>query len=194
MRILCLGGYAVSIGAAALLAGCGGSQSRIGGPGAIPESSAMSGRNSDSPFIAAKGALFGTTTEGGTHGGGTVFEIDLGGQERVVHNFGRKADGVRPTDRLIYADGNLYGTTMYGGEHNLGTVFAIAKSGRETILHSFSGSPADGAYPSAPLLDVRGKLYGTTLAGGEHNWGPSSRYPRPARKAYFTVSGSPPMA
>ena len=110
MRILCLGGYAVSISAAALLAGCTGSQPPIGAPGAIPESTAMGGRNSDSTFIAAKGELFGTTSEGGAHGGGTVFEIDLGGQERVVHNFGRKGDGVRPMDRLIYADGNLYGT------------------------------------------------------------------------------------
>ena len=79
---------------------------------------------------------------------------------------------------------------------NLGTVFVIAKSGRET-----PSSTASAAARRTVLTHMRlsstfaGKLYGTTLAGGEQDLGTvSSRYPRPARKAYFTLLGPPPMA
>ena len=41
MRISVAGGYALSCVAAAMLAGCGGSQPPIGAPGAIPQSNAM---------------------------------------------------------------------------------------------------------------------------------------------------------
>ena len=39
-----------------------------------------------------------------------------------------------------------------------------------TTFHSF-GSGSDGASPFAPLLDVRGTLYGTTPAGGAYGKG-----------------------
>lgn len=35
----------------------------------------------------------------------------------------------------------------------------------ETVLHSFSGGGADGANPFAGVIDVKGKLYGTTVNG-----------------------------
>src|SRR6202042_301702 len=35
------------------------------------------------------------------------------------------------------------------------------------VLYSFKGGSADGATPSAPLLDVNGVLYGTTSGGGD---------------------------
>jgi uncharacterized repeat protein (TIGR03803 family) len=38
-------------------------------------------------------------------------------------------------------------------------------TGTETVLHSFGSSP-DGTYPLASLVDVKGKLYGTTSEGG----------------------------
>ena len=39
-----------------------------------------------------------------------------------------------------------------------------------TTLHSF-GSGSDAAYPAAPLLNVRGTLYGTTAYGGAYGKG-----------------------
>src|ERR1022692_2364418 len=64
----------------------------------------------------AAGNLHGTTTSGGAHGPGTVFELMPAGggtwSERVVHSFGNGADGSGPYAGLIFdAAGNLYGTT-----------------------------------------------------------------------------------
>jgi uncharacterized repeat protein (TIGR03803 family) len=67
--------------------------------------------------------------------------------------------------------GNLYGTTVYGGgntdcdPNGCGIVFKIDSAGNETVLHSFNGP--DGQFPwGGVILDERGNLYGTTLAGG----------------------------
>ena len=73
--------------------------------------------------------------------------------------------------------GNLYGTTEYGGPGSgtceggdypagCGVVFKVDTAGKETVLYSFSGTP-DGFYPLGTLVrDAKGRLYGTTLAGG----------------------------
>lgn len=44
-------------------------------------------------------------------------------------------------------------------------------SGHFRVLHSFGGSGLDGGYPSAPLLVVSSKFYGTTSGGGTSNLG-----------------------
>jgi uncharacterized repeat protein (TIGR03803 family) len=68
----------------------------------------------------------------------------------------------------------LYGTTAGGGEHNSGTVFSLDPgTGTETVLYSFCSQTncADGYFPTAKLIDVNGKLYGTTGVGGAYNSG-----------------------
>jgi len=66
---------------------------------------------------------------------------------------------------MIDVGGTLYGTTIYGGAFQQGTVFSITTSGVEKVLHSF-GSGNDGAFPVASLINVGGRLYGTTESGG----------------------------
>ncbi|MGA8475579.1 MAG: choice-of-anchor tandem repeat GloVer-containing protein [Candidatus Cybelea sp.] len=131
------------------------------------------GANPDANLIAVNGALYGTTTSGGTlraGGNGTVFELSTSGQEHVLHRFaGSPNDGADPLGSLISVKGTLYGTTQVGGA-GYGTVFSVAPSGTETVLHSFAGS-GDGAYPQAGLLNVKGTLYGTTTEGGANNYG-----------------------
>ena len=51
-----------------------------------------------------------------------------------------------------------------------GTIFEISSSGKETILHRFQGG-TDGADPVAGLLELKGKLYGTTEEGGANGDG-----------------------
>ena len=41
----------------------------------------------------------------------------------------------------------------------------------ETVLHTFAGSPNDGEFPSASLIDVNGALYAATGAGGTYGRG-----------------------
>jgi uncharacterized repeat protein (TIGR03803 family) len=71
--------------------------------------------------------------------------------------------------------GMLYGTTQYGGGSSAcsggcGTVFAVTPAGEEIMLYAFRGG-ADGANPTAGLIDVGGILYGTTSYGGANNYG-----------------------
>jgi uncharacterized repeat protein (TIGR03803 family) len=74
------------------------------------------------------GALYGTTTSGGTSGVGAVFELLSSGQETVLHSFDQK-DGAFPYDGLIEdSAGNLYGTTYSCASLNCGgTVFEISR-------------------------------------------------------------------
>lgn len=126
-----------------------------------------------------KGALYGTTTEGGNvgcdaHGCGTVFTIDpKTGAETVLHNFGGSGDGIMPYAGVTYAKGMLYGTTFDGGAEacSCGIVFSLDPStGTETVLHSF-GKGTDGQEPFAGVTYVKGKLYGTARAGGTYGAG-----------------------
>ena len=78
-------------------------------------------------LVVAKGALYGTTRGGGTTGGGTVFEVDALGPERVVYNFDFAPHGRHPFARLLLLGKELYGTTCYGGTGKGGTVFRVSE-------------------------------------------------------------------
>ena len=121
----------------------------------------------------AKGNLYGTTSQGGAHNYGTVFELESAGIETVLYSFTDTAgDGAYPYASLLRdAKGTLYGTTIYGGLHNFGVVFQIDAAGNKTVLYSFTGG-GDGAYPCAGLVrDTKGNLYGTTFEGGAFGYG-----------------------
>lgn len=121
-----------------------------------------------------KGALYGTTAQGGAAKQGTVFRLTPSGStyiESVLYSFRNGTDGARPFSGLI-ADktGALYGTTNQGGGASaFGTVFKLTPSGGgylESVLHAFRGG-TDGANPVAGLTaDDTGALYGTTIGGG----------------------------
>jgi uncharacterized repeat protein (TIGR03803 family) len=119
------------------------------------------------------GDFYGTTSYGGAHGYGTVFEVNAAGFEKVLESFTGGADGGIPNGGLIRDKaGNLYGTTYTGGAAGLGTVFKLNASGAFTTLYSFADL-AHGAHPNAALLlePKTGDLYGTTQYGGASNRG-----------------------
>jgi uncharacterized repeat protein (TIGR03803 family) len=123
---------------------------------------------------AADRALYGITSAGGTGGGGSVFRITSDGAFTVLHQFaGGAMDGATPVAALIQAaDGNLYGTTYSGGTANAGTIFKMTTAGTITLLYSFAGGTADGATPTAALIQAGdGTFYGTTASGGAANAG-----------------------
>ena len=137
------------------------------------------GSNGNNPYAGlvadAAGNLFGTTSGGGAHGYGTVFEIAKGNsgyasKPTVLASF-NGADGANPYAGLIAdAAGDLFGTTSAGGAHGDGDVFEIAKTkagyaSTPTVLTSFNG--ADGGVPRGGLIaDAAGNLFGTTYQGG----------------------------
>jgi uncharacterized repeat protein (TIGR03803 family) len=129
------------------------------------------------------GAIYGTAFAGGAGNNGLVFKLTPPGAnctpvspnlrcQTVLHYFGG-SDGSQPLGGLVIdsASGVLYGTTTKGGASTLGVVFALtppvppSTQWVETMLHSFAGG-ADGAAPYAPLILMRGSLYGTTSGGG----------------------------
>jgi uncharacterized repeat protein (TIGR03803 family) len=65
------------------------------------------------------GNLYGTSSEGGAHGWGSVFKLTWsngGWVYRSLHDFTGGADGGTPFGSVVLdASGNLYGTTFFGG-------------------------------------------------------------------------------
>lgn len=136
------------------------------------------GSDGDSPagdLINVNGTLYGVTTQGGGtgcggSGCGTVYSITTSGQETVLYRFAGGYDGATPRAGLVSFNGTLYGTTANGGSNpcggfGCGTIYSISTTGAETVLYTFAGG-SDGNAPEAPLLTVKGTLYGTTVAGG----------------------------
>ncbi|MGA8151737.1 MAG: choice-of-anchor tandem repeat GloVer-containing protein [Terriglobales bacterium] len=138
----------------------------------------------------AAGNLYGTTVEGGNSSCvfgddspcGTVFELTAkssGGWSttKILHKFKGGKDGSEPRASLIFdAAGNLYGTTSLGGAYACGTVFELTPTAaggwKEKVLHQFKRADKDGCGPLGSLIfDAFGNLYGTTGAGGTHNFG-----------------------
>lgn len=122
------------------------------------------------------GALYGTTSDGGTNKTGTTYKINKDGTGyQVLHNFGSLvADGANPQAGLVEGtDGFLYGTTFFGGSNDLGTIYKLKKDGSGySILRHFSPSGGDGQDPDTALLQGRdGVLYGTTFFGGTNDTG-----------------------
>ena len=133
------------------------------------------GANPYAQLINVHGTLYGTTAGGGTNSEGTIFTVSRSGKTNVLYSFNpAKGDGATPVAELLNVNGALYGTTAYGGSNcgtvGCGAVFKITTGGSESVLYSFNGGN-DGANPSAPLVDVRGTLYGTTAYGGKYGDG-----------------------
>jgi uncharacterized repeat protein (TIGR03803 family) len=118
---------------------------------------------------ATDGALYGTTSSGGTNGSGTVFRVRLDGSTyRTIWAFSSDLPGQYPTAGLIQgADGALYGVTG-GGVLGAGSVFKINLDGSGfLVLHRFPSDASDGVAPTAALIQAQdGMLYGTTMDGG----------------------------
>jgi uncharacterized repeat protein (TIGR03803 family) len=130
-----------------------------------------------SKLIAIGNTFYGTTRSGGGSGCGgggcgTVFSVTPDGTERVLYTFKGGSDGSNPVAGLVALNGSLYGTTKFGGNpacpSRCGTVFAYDLAAKkEHVVYAFRGVP-DGAQPVAPLIVVKGELYGSTEVGGDN--------------------------
>jgi len=129
-----------------------------------------------------QGNVYGTTSQGGRLGNGTVFELTRGTdgrwKETILYDFPDPFKNGGGADAGVIFDpaGNLYGTTPGGGDPKCqcGVVFKMTPGadGKWTysVLHRFAG--ADGFDPEASLtLNSKGNLFGTTVAGGAGGYG-----------------------
>lgn len=152
MKLSILGGFIFSIGAAAVLSGCGGSQSPIGGPGAIPESRVTLATQKSKTF------LYVGILSGRSKANFLVYAID--GSKPV-----RKFDlywGVQAM--AIDRWGDIYTTN---GFPTGGSITAFTPGGRSVLL-SFIAYPVN-----ALAFDRLGHLYAASVGVAEYR--PRSR-------------------
>ena len=141
MERLYIGRVALTTAVIFVLAGCGGTQPLIGSPGKIPKSITASAQHAQSS------------------------------RYEVLFSF-NGANGKNPSAGLLDWNGKLYGTTTGGAYESqaLGNVFSITTTGKEKVLYDFHLRP-DGNDPAAALIEMNGKLYGTTVQGGTYDCG-----------------------
>ena len=128
-----------------------------------------------------------------------LFAPDQKGSPTFDHLFSfNNKNGSQPEGGLVELGGTLYGTTQLGGNSGCfggysipgcGTVFKVTTSGKEVAIYSFKGEP-DGAISWAPLISVNGKLYGTTIRGGNSQCDGSSNVPGCGTVFEITTSGT----
>jgi uncharacterized repeat protein (TIGR03803 family) len=130
--------------------------------------------SSPAGLVYVKGLLYGTAGSGGSTGNGIVYSMTTTGNENVLYSFQGGSDAYCVGGPLIYVKGKLYGTSVCGGGcpgEPCGTVFSVTTKGAEQVLYAFTDGP-NGFGPDAPLIEVNGTLYGTTLEGGGPKGGP----------------------
>ncbi len=125
------------------------------------------------------GNLYGTTWDGGSGLGGTVFELSPVGDTwafTTLYSLSGKANCGPLAALTMDGSGDLYGTTSCDGSNHLGSVFKLknTQNGWEyTSLHDFTGS-SDGELPiSNVTIDTDGTLYGTASKAGSSGCDPS---------------------
>ncbi|HEY1638613.1 MAG TPA: choice-of-anchor tandem repeat GloVer-containing protein [Rhizomicrobium sp.] len=154
------------------------------GPGFAPSSSvtyegAASGRTYD-----GASPLYGTTSQGGSLNGGTVYAFtrqDGKARVKALYNFCSNLpceEGAFPLGELtVDSAGNIFGVADLGGAHDEGAVFELSPAGTKyiyTVIYSFCSVEGctDGARPSAGVaIDASGNLFGATFNKGEHDAG-----------------------
>jgi hypothetical protein len=124
------------------------------------------------------GNLYGTTYDGGSGLGGTVFELSPVGDTWVFTTLYGLSGSFRcgPVAALTMdGSGNLLGTTICDGSNGRGNVFELTNTQngwKYTSLYDFTGG-SDGALPlSNVTIDTDGTLYGTASQGGSSSCNP----------------------
>jgi uncharacterized repeat protein (TIGR03803 family) len=124
-------------------------------------------------LILSGNTLYGTASQGGSSGNGTVFAVNTNGTSFTnLYSFTAGSDGADPVAGLILSGTTLYGTAEEGGSSDYGTVFRVNTDGTGfTTLHNFAGYSSDGAYPMAGLVLSGNTLFGTAESGGSSGYG-----------------------
>jgi uncharacterized repeat protein (TIGR03803 family) len=129
------------------------------------------------------GNLYGTTSQGGPYGGGSVFKLTANGAGGFkfgwIYDFGNSiVKGINPFGTLVIdpLSGSLYGTTQRGGRtgpgctnnNGCGVVFELVYNGTGYTYKTIKifQPTEDGENTAAGLVeDTAGNLYGTTPFG-----------------------------
>jgi uncharacterized repeat protein (TIGR03803 family) len=130
------------------------------GSGTITALASFDGKDGADPYAGlimdSSGNLYGTTTDGGASGDGTVFELANGSRTITTLAAFKGSNGSGPLAGLVMdSGGDLYGTTYGGGGSSNGTVFEVVHGGG-TITTLGSSNITDGLAPHAGLITATG--------------------------------------
>jgi uncharacterized repeat protein (TIGR03803 family) len=120
------------------------------------------------------GALYGTTSEGGSYYGGTAFKLNTDGTGfTVIRHLDYYTTGAYPFAGLMQGtDGALYGANTSGGSLEYGTLFKMNTDGSDfTVLLSFDYFTTGYSTLSSLMQGADGKLYGTAMYAGSSGAG-----------------------
>lgn len=137
------------------------------GSGTYPNITNSDGAYPIGSLIHSGSILYGTASQGGGFGNGSLFSVNIDGTGFTnLHSFTGGSDGANPKAGLIVSGSTLYGMTFAGGSFNNGIVFAVNTNGTGfTNLQTF-GAYGGGAFPRGSLVLSNHTLYGTTINGG----------------------------
>jgi uncharacterized repeat protein (TIGR03803 family) len=123
------------------------------------------------PLVLLGSNLYGTTVNGGSVGGGTIFSVNTNGSNfSTIYNFTGNGSGIAPTGGLILAGNTFFGTTSAGGAIGStaggGTIYSVLTNGTSfKVLSTFTNTGSNGYNPNAGLVLSGATLYGVAQAG-----------------------------
>ncbi len=122
-------------------------------------------------LILSGNTLYGTTSQGGSSGYGTLFKVNTNGSGfTTLYNFNDSDANVYPNSKLILSGNLLYGMAVQITNNAVRTVFSIKTNGTSfTSLYSFAGG--SGGMRSGGLILSGDILYATAYQGGSMNKG-----------------------
>jgi uncharacterized repeat protein (TIGR03803 family) len=131
------------------------------------------GSNPYGGLLVSGNILFGTAYFGGSNGFGTVFKLDVDGNNfTTLHHFTYyDSDGANPASALVLSGNMLYGTAHGGGDWGYGTVFKLNTNGTGFVTILSCRYFDVGAYPFAGLVLSGNTVYGATSSGGGLGYG-----------------------
>jgi len=124
--------------------------------------------------------IFGTTTQGGTNGVGTLLRLKTDGAKFAVLKHFSQEDGWGSYSGVLLNGSMLSGTTYNGGSGGLGVIYRLNTNGTGfKLLKEFSplDYPWQGAHPLGGLATLGSTLYGTTEDVGGNIFGLDLRIP-----------------
>jgi uncharacterized repeat protein (TIGR03803 family) len=144
--------------------------------------------------LGPSGALYGTTSAGGSNGDGTVFALlppaaaGASWHFHVLHTFTGSPDGATPYAALTLDKlGNLYGTTGFGGlvdcnNQGCGTVFELSPppnyQGPWTESVYLPDTTVYGSNPGSDVIFGQGHALFGAASGGDTSGGVVYRLPK----------------
>jgi len=128
------------------------------------------------------GNLYGTTSQDGPNGGGTIFKLtQSNGNWTLTTLYSFLKTGLpsyfcsgQQGNLLLDNAGNLYGTTCTNGAYGYGAVFKLTNSNGSwsySSLHDFTNGNDGGNPVGNPSFDRNGNIYGTASRGGAYVYG-----------------------